>query len=282
MEFLEGLEVKNSNKKNGNITEGSDLNMRIVELRRKRDALKMQLQAVERMIIDKNITSEEDMEEVESEELRSIKDNYEEMCTLRDCYRLTGFSVYSVEDTKIIFSYDTSYLGKSLETFYLEMEDLQNEQFVVRRHSFPPFVPVDDLEKTLLKEQPRRFLMKLGDYLFAYIARREETKIVLNKFKEKVSVNSSEPYDYIELKIGHHVNALQLEFQIIYTDILTTHPAKCNITTIVNDDKEGHEIKPKKALVSQWRTYLQTMPLSEAVDKIMSDYTKNTVYAFNE
>ena len=90
----------------------------------------------------------------------------------------SGFSVFSMDNTHIIFSYDTSHKGTNHETFYLEMQDFQNDNFKVMRHSFPCFIPVLELEETLLKIDPRQFLLKLGDYLFAYITRREEVSDV--------------------------------------------------------------------------------------------------------
>ncbi|VDI72953.1 Hypothetical predicted protein, partial [Mytilus galloprovincialis] len=100
------------------------------------------------------------------------------------------------------------------------------------RHSFPGFIPVLDLEETLLKVDPRQFLLKLNDYLFAFITRREEAKIV----QGKLNVDYSEPVDFIEIKIGNSSDILQLEFQLTYTDLLHTMPTKTRLTVIVNGE----------------------------------------------
>lgn len=50
MDFLEDLEVKELKRKQGTIPETKDNTQKIIELRRKRDSLKMQLQAVDKMV----------------------------------------------------------------------------------------------------------------------------------------------------------------------------------------------------------------------------------------
>ncbi|XP_063407619.1 centromere protein O-like isoform X3 [Mytilus trossulus] len=276
MDFLEVLEAKNLSR---NTSDNTQLTVqRLVQLRRQRDALKIQLQTVETMISENNVSLEEDTPERDTEELTDVKSHHQELSTLMDCYRLTGFSVFSVDNTNIIFSYDTSHKGVCHETFYLEIQDLENENFKVMRHSFPGFIPVLDLEETLLKVDPRQFLLKLNDYLFAFITRREEAKIV----QGKLNVDYSEPVDFIEIKIGNSSDILQLEFQLTYTDLLHTMPTKTRLTVIVNDDSEGHGVKPKEKLVKEWKNNLQTELLTDAIFDIMKDYKSLTSYHFDK
>ncbi|XP_076083099.1 uncharacterized protein LOC143054089 isoform X3 [Mytilus galloprovincialis] len=263
MDFLEVLEAKNLSR---NTSDNTQLTVqRLVQLRRQKDALKIQLQTVETMISENNVSLEEDTPERDTEELTDVKSHHR-------------FSVFSVDNTNIIFSYDTSHKGICHETFYLEIQDLENENFKVMRHSFPGFIPVLDLEETLLKVDPRQFLLKLNDYLFAFITRREEAKIV----QGKLNVDYSEPVDFIEIKIGNSSDILQLEFQLTYTDLLHTMPTKTRLTVIVNDDSEGHGVKPKEKLVKEWKNNLQTELLTDAVFNIMKDYKNLTSYQFDK
>ncbi|XP_052089375.1 centromere protein O-like isoform X1 [Mytilus californianus] len=278
MDFLEVLEANNQSR-NTSVQDNTQLTVqRLVKLRRQRDALKIQLQTVETMISENNVSLGEDTPERDTEELTDVKSHHRELSTLMDCYRLTGFSVFSVDNTNIIFSYDTSHKGICHETFYLEIQDLENENFKVMRHSFPGFIPVLDLEETLLKVDPRQFLLKLNDYLFAFITRREEAKIV----QGKLNVDYTEPVDFIEIKIGNSSDILQLEFQLTYTDLLHTMPSKTRLTVIVNDDSEGHGVKPKEKLVKEWKNNLQTELLTDAVFNIMKDYKNLTSYHFDK
>ena len=86
--------------------------------------------------------------------------------------------MYSVANNKVICSYDTSYNDLCYETFYIEIYDLQKETCKVERHSIPCFIPVLELEKKLLKVDPKQFFLKLSDYLFAYVSRREELRFL--------------------------------------------------------------------------------------------------------
>ncbi|VDI03055.1 Hypothetical predicted protein [Mytilus galloprovincialis] len=217
-------------------------------------------------ISENNVSLEEDTPERDTEELTDVKSHHR-------------FSVFSVDNTNIIFSYDTSHKGICHETFYLEIQDLENENFKVMRHSFPGFIPVLDLEETLLKVDPRQFLLKLNELLVLHlITRREEAKIV----QGKLNVDYSEPVDFIEIKIGNSSDILQLEFQLAYTDLLHTMPTKTRLTVIVNDDSEGHGVKPKEKLVKEWKNNLQTELLTDAVFNIMKDYKNLTSYQFDK
>lgn len=244
-----------------------DATQRIVQLRRERDTLKIQLKSLDTMIAE--IPPEGDSSgEVErsAEHCRQSR--------IVDAFRLTGFSVHSVTNDKLICSYDTSYNGLCYETFYIEICDLEKETCKVERHSIPCFIPVLELEKKLLKVDPKQFFLKLSDYLFAYVSRKEELRLLQEKESKKISVTVtySKPVDFVEIKIGNHKDIIKLEWQLTYTDLLHTRPTKVRLDVIAIDDSEDHSIKPKETLVQEWTQSLKNKPLCGAVDDIIHDY----------
>ncbi|NWH99451.1 CENPO protein, partial [Tichodroma muraria] len=56
-------------------------------------------------------------------------------------------------------------------------------EFRVRRHSIPPFIPLERLARQFLPQQPREFLGILFQHLNAFVGRRHQ----LEEFQEQFS-----------------------------------------------------------------------------------------------
>jgi hypothetical protein len=67
---------------------------------------------------------------------------------------------------------------RQADSYIPPIYDLQKETCKVEKHSIPCFIPVLELEKKLLKVDPKQFFLKLSDYLFAYVSRREELRFL--------------------------------------------------------------------------------------------------------
>ncbi|NXD46693.1 CENPO protein, partial [Copsychus sechellarum] len=70
------------------------------------------------------------------------------------------------------------------DSFRLELQEFREfREFRVRRHSVPPFIPLERLARQFLPRNPRQFLAILLQHLNAFVARRQQ----LQEFQEEFS-----------------------------------------------------------------------------------------------
>ncbi|NXH62432.1 CENPO protein, partial [Rhabdornis inornatus] len=69
------------------------------------------------------------------------------------------------------------------DSFQLEIQEFREfREFRIRRHSIPPFIPLELLSRRFLPHNPREFLGILLQHLNAFVARRQQ----LQKFQVKI------------------------------------------------------------------------------------------------
>ncbi|NXQ37483.1 CENPO protein, partial [Alaudala cheleensis] len=61
------------------------------------------------------------------------------------------------------------------DRFQLEFQG--SPELRLRRHSIPPFIPLQRLSREFLPRQPREFLELLLGHLNAFVARREQLRL---------------------------------------------------------------------------------------------------------
>ncbi|XP_014118065.1 PREDICTED: centromere protein O, partial [Pseudopodoces humilis] len=86
-------------------------------------------------------------------------------------FRLTGISG-NLSHPGISFSFHTSFEGSFLDSFQLEFQEFRH--FRIRRHSIPPFIPLELLARQFLPRNLREFLGILFQHLNAFVARRQQ------------------------------------------------------------------------------------------------------------
>uniref|UniRef100_A0A803W9K9 Centromere protein O n=1 Tax=Ficedula albicollis TaxID=59894 RepID=A0A803W9K9_FICAL len=88
------------------------------------------------------------------------------------------------------FSLHTSFEGSLLDSFHVELQEFREfREFRLRRHSVPPFIPLERLSQEFLPKDPRQFLAILFQHLNAFVARRHH--LDSPKFLNFLSKNSS-------------------------------------------------------------------------------------------
>ncbi|NXH39454.1 CENPO protein, partial [Dicaeum eximium] len=66
--------------------------------------------------------------------------------------------------------------GSCLDSFRLEFREFR--ELRIRRHSVPPFIPLERLAREFLPRRPREFLGILFRHLNAFVGRRHQIRLL--------------------------------------------------------------------------------------------------------
>ncbi|XP_023802980.1 centromere protein O, partial [Cyanistes caeruleus] len=135
----------------------------------------------------------------------------------------------------ISFSFHTSFEGSFLDSFRLEVSEFPD--FRIRRHSIPPFIPLQLLARRFLPRQLREFLVLLFQHLNAFVARREQLRQLREEFSEFIqgipSHNSLFNLLSFRYRIPGKIPRQFPEFRarLRYRDPLRSLPSDVTVTT---------------------------------------------------
>ncbi|RIA99436.1 Cenp-O kinetochore centromere component-domain-containing protein [Glomus cerebriforme] len=132
--------------------------------------------------VDDNITmNQSELQDHMIKEM--LQDNKErEYEEILKAYRLTGKTIFPVKDDRIGLRFETFHGAKYHEPYYIILnQNQENEQLNVFRHTLPHFIPLDELEATYLNKDMHKFANEIGDYLQAFVTRREEFNTLIEE-----------------------------------------------------------------------------------------------------
>ncbi|KAL3889885.1 hypothetical protein ACJMK2_002207 [Sinanodonta woodiana] len=259
MDYLETLETRENS-----------LQCRIQDLRGKKKKLERKLRTLE----EEEIRNRSQMKEVMPQVYQNAIRHKKALGNLLDDYRLLGVSLYSLEDPNNIICFDTMHKGKFFESYYVEIKQT-DETLIIAKHTLPGFVPILKIADTYLNKDMKEFVHLVHHNLHAYIVRREELNIVKDHHKEimKSEPQSSLPVDYVNLTIAETDRYSSIKLIISYPSLLATlpHDVKVIQGADLQEVKEPRISLPEE-IVQQWRDYIISLPLSEAMDLILNSH----------
>jgi hypothetical protein len=88
-------------------------------------------------------------------------------------YRLAGHTIFTLKNGKQAARFDTMYMGRFFEQYFMIISADEAGQAAVHHHSLPAFVPLAEILPHFATDVNRVF-RRISDYLNAYVARREQ------------------------------------------------------------------------------------------------------------
>eukprot|EP01114_Cavostelium_apophysatum_P016045 TRINITY_DN44_c0_g2_i1.p1 TRINITY_DN44_c0_g2~~TRINITY_DN44_c0_g2_i1.p1 ORF type:complete len:305 (+),score=58.04 TRINITY_DN44_c0_g2_i1:74-988(+) len=93
---------------------------------------------------------------------------------LEMAYRLSGKSVFKMQNGAVGIRFETFFRGRYFETFYVYLRLDKSKKFTIENHTIPSFIPLAELEAKYLNTDLQMFMNNLCDLLHAFISRREQ------------------------------------------------------------------------------------------------------------
>ncbi|KAJ7538056.1 hypothetical protein O6H91_11G032700 [Diphasiastrum complanatum] len=141
-------------------------------------------------------------------------------------FHLPGKTVCSFTGGRIGVQFETSFAGKSLESFYCVLSRKSSvENFSVNDHSIPFFLPLREIEKQHISTSVTKFIDHIGQALQAYVSRREQISLFKDLKGDKIgNLYHSLPYNLIEFSM-EEANCM-LEVSLAYDNLESELPTR--------------------------------------------------------
>jgi hypothetical protein len=113
------------------------------------------------------------------------------------CLFLSLFLSFSL--SFFLFSNQRTNVGQYFECYYASLALSSDEQsLIIDKHTFPWFLPLQQLASKYLNDDMRRFVREVGEFLDAFVARRETVKELKGDEGTNVkNVNTTDAHDHI-------------------------------------------------------------------------------------
>ncbi|CAI2180933.1 12032_t:CDS:2, partial [Funneliformis geosporum] len=207
--------------------------------------------------VDENVTMTQD-------EFQEHEREYEEIL---NAYRLSGITIFSVKGNRTGIRFETFYRAKYREPYYIILEQSQDDQLSVFRHTIPHFIPINELEATYMNKDLRKFANIIGDYLQSFVTRREELNTLLESGKA-TEPKANHAYSVIEFTIPLKDSTTLVEVNLTYDDLKSPHPTNA-VIYLTKEDPESSE-KRRQRLQRREQEFL-ARNLVEAFDNVFGE-----------
>ncbi|NXB61122.1 CENPO protein, partial [Struthidea cinerea] len=183
LEFRARREAMEQEEKERREEKSAFLKAKIRELRLRRDQLREKLERLEKAQLGKEgIPSDPPLpspREVLEWKIRNLRE-------LLRVFRLTGISG-KLSKRGLSVSFHTAFEGSFLDSFHLELLlRPESREFRIRRHSIPPFIPLEQLSRKFLPSDLRGFLDALFRHLNAFVGRRQQLEQFQEQFSDRI------------------------------------------------------------------------------------------------
>ncbi|KAH9256492.1 hypothetical protein BASA81_005407 [Batrachochytrium salamandrivorans] len=180
-------------------------------------------------------------------------------------FRLAGVSAFSVggRPLDIGLRFDSTFAGQIMDDkYYVILTSDSNLSLSVYRHSLPHFVPVIELAKVFLPNDPAQFARRVSRYVCALAQRRILAGRMEKEFDGEAKLtNCSQAFDIITLQgrlLDGKVHSIQLKFATVL-DVL---PNQAVVTYLKKDGraqisevKLDRVVEPSIVLMDQYLDY---------------------------
>ncbi|XP_061415903.1 centromere protein O [Lethenteron reissneri] len=158
----------------------------VLRLRRRRDALRNELaRRPSKILADvvKSPTTKIPRDPIIEQKQAVLRAKTIKLQSMMHLYSLAGITAQPIwEKGTVIFTLGTAFGGEYYESYYVEVKKQDPPRLL--RHSFPQFVPLKELTEKHLAKNLQHFIWVLGDYLNAFVARREQVERTKSKFSD--------------------------------------------------------------------------------------------------
>ncbi|NXL68140.1 CENPO protein, partial [Chordeiles acutipennis] len=200
------------------------LQARVQELRAQRDELRAKVDLQEKEQLGKegavSNPAQPSAQAVLEWKIKSIK------ATLQIFY-LTGISG-KLTKRGVCFCISTAYEGTYLDSYYLDL--LTKPEVQIHRHSVPIFIPLEQIARSYLQTDIRRFLSVLSEHLNAYVGRRYQADQLQEHFSEQIEGtlqrNSLCNLLVFNYKVSNKSKTFPFKVRLLYGDLCCSLPTE--------------------------------------------------------
>ncbi|XP_067884533.1 centromere protein O isoform X1 [Heterodontus francisci] len=194
-----------------------------------------------------------------------LKERVESLQDILESFHLTGISAEVGEPSSgIAFCISTAYEGMYLESYYLNIQ-VQHPRKIVR-HSIPAFIPLEQMARTYLQQDLRRFLDVLCDALNAYVSRRYQAEQLQERHTAYLTGQVQRNFAYNLLKFQYSIRCgdteQDVQVKLVYGDL------DCCLPTGIVLACTGADAEPMKTKLECHRQLFQNMELHRAFDSL--------------
>uniref|UniRef100_S4RSB0 Centromere protein O n=1 Tax=Petromyzon marinus TaxID=7757 RepID=S4RSB0_PETMA len=156
----------------------------VLRLRRRRDALRQQLaHRPRKRDVVKSPTTRIPRDSTTEQKQAVLRAKTIKLQSMMHLYSLAGITAQPIwEKGTVIFTLGTAFGDEYYESYIVEVK--KQDPPLLLRHSFPQFVPLKELTEKHLAKNLQHFIWVLGDYLNAFVARREQVERTKSKFSD--------------------------------------------------------------------------------------------------
>ncbi|PIK50032.1 putative centromere protein O-like [Apostichopus japonicus] len=183
---------------------------------------------------------------------------------MKASYRLTGATVEPITNKKLRICWDTFHQGEFFESFYAQVEI--NEESKIEKHSIPFFIPIQSLVDRYLSDSMECFVQMVGNYLNAYVSRRQEAVELETVHKDMMvgEVHTASAFDFLQFYIQVTEDNI-LEVCVTYTDLQTeTIQGGPQGAGVVDDSEDLH------SELVELKNQLKSLSLAEAISEFFA------------
>lgn len=236
----------------------AQLKAKVEELKKEKDRLRAEIQVHQSLQKLRTSVEETNADDSETSEILRLMAKHTELKDVLLAHHLLGgYDVISTnQERSLCVSLPTSFQGVMLDTYHVELDVKQTVR--VARHSAPPFIPVERLAQDAdLQKDVRGFLDTLSLHLNAFVARRQQLRLVKELHRSVEVLESNAPCSLLVLMLTVPKKTTLL-CSLEYSDHSRSLPSSVRIQSEEGDLSESAVWKKNMAL-------LRDTPVHEAL-----------------
>ncbi|XP_078062622.1 centromere protein O isoform X2 [Mustelus asterias] len=162
-----------------------------------------------------------------------LKERVETLQDILEAYHLTGISAKVRElNSAFTFCINTAYEGSYLDSYYLDIQTQHPRKIIC--HNIPAFIPVEQMARTYLELDLRRFMDLLCDALNAYTSRRYQVEQLqeLHSMFLTGQVQRNAAYNLLKFRYPILCGDMEQDVQVklVYKDLACYLPTGVTLT----------------------------------------------------
>ncbi|CAG8692311.1 10461_t:CDS:2, partial [Acaulospora morrowiae] len=181
-------------------------------------------------------------------------------------YRLIGRTIFPTKSKRVEMKFETFYRAKYHESHYIILDQAKRgNQLRIFKHTLPHFIPLGEIENDYLNKDVDKFVNIVDDYLQAYVARREEVKLMRQK-TGVTNLTSNNAYDLVEFSVDLEESIVDIS--LTYSNLRSSAPTDVVITQRFEDIENS--VTRRKRL-KKIEKYFLDMSLIKAFNELFVD-----------
>ncbi|KAI9245918.1 hypothetical protein BY458DRAFT_560707 [Sporodiniella umbellata] len=190
---------------------------------------------------DPTIVEKEEITNAQQKIFQQMREAVKASCVqeMVSYHRLSGRTTFTFKNRHMAVRLETFYKNTYKEPYYLLF--LKSKAHKVDRHTIPPFIPIDELEKKFMPNNYETFIRIIHDCVQAYVSRREriDELVELSETHELKILSGNRSKSKVELR-AQLKNNKTVWITITYENKTSTYPTKVKVTEELSQSPGDH------------------------------------------